>query len=631
MRKFPLILIVLITLALFITLSPSQTIAESTNPRYTKSKLDYKINENLSIQAKLEFRVKNPESSNYCWNYSGTWPIPSSEVSDIQFQSSPKNSVNFQKLQKSESTVIEIDYKICPGEEFHYSISYNAKGLIKKNGPKLQLITNLGKIKLGEDDWTRENYQINVEGPQSTELFTYEPDEARVKGENIYFSKKLSPSQSFEGIRGNWFKSPAYFEITLEEKLSNPNPDKKTKDVRYDIYLYNRNNNWQYPTLLNNPSELDTLYLAKEKENNWHANLEFGTIEPEENKDTELKLIHEIQVHDPDLDENDVGKVSNLSDKFEPFLKPRKSWEVDNPTLQSVAKTVVDNEKNGYLIAKKIIKFVNERLKYEIQTERLGALKTYQTKTGDCSEYTDLSITLARASGLPARASYGWGYSDNKLVGHAWPEFYFPGVGWKPADPTWIDTEGRIEPGGIRPGSDFPPGRGGRFAPATSGSLESYLGRLDSIHVLRNLKWLDSSESYGRYYYNGAAPEVVEGLEAEVLSIDEAADRFLQAARLSENRASELLDGGDEDMVSELELAGEYLEKAEGAKASSNIIEFCKKSIDHSSGVIAAKSKPPGEKGGFFPIPDVSIPVLVFLTGIVCMIIVGLWYGLKVK
>lgn len=632
MKKFSAVFIGIITLTLLLTTATVQTsAAQNTEPHYTKSELNFRISKDLTLHAQLDFTVVNPPNSDSGWNYSKSYIVSTSNIFDIKLQSKPKNSVDLQINKKADHSILEINYVIRPGEEINYSLSYKAKGLINEDGPRLRLNSRLGGIDLGSGDWPRDNYQVNLEGPAGAELFTYGPEDVRVSGGNLYFSEELVSPASFQGVMGTWFRSPAYYEVILNETLSNQNSEDEARGVSYNVLLYNGEDNWRFPALVGASPELDTLYLAEEEENNWWGNLEFGTIKPGEDKSSQIKLIHEIKVYNPDIGKSDVGKISNLPDKFEPFLKPRKFWEVENPTLQAVAKTVTDNEKNAYIIAKKIVKFVNERLNYEIQQERLGALTAYQNQMGDCSEYTDLSITLARASGLPARASYGWGYSENKLVGHAWPEFYFPGVGWQPADPTWIDTGGRIESGGVRPGLSFRLGKTDVFAPAGSRSIESYFGRLDSIHILRNKSWLDSSESHGRYFYNGTPPDISENVEVKVLSEDEAAERFLQAARLSENRASELLGDKNDDLGSELASAKEYLEKAEGSENSGRIIVFCKMSISHSSEVIASESKLPRSERWVFPFFEVPIPVFAYLGGMVLLIIVGLFYGLRAK
>jgi transglutaminase-like putative cysteine protease len=114
---------------------------------------------------------------------------------------------------------------------------------------------------------------------------------------------------------------------------------------------------------------------------------------------------------------------------------------------------------------------------------------------GACNMMTQLFVALCRAVGIPARGvtgMVGWGPWVNEedlrvreerhtelsadglatarlsgpFGGHRWPEFYLPGYGWIPVDPTWdrfplIDNRRVILSKGtdvlIGPGA--PPGR----------------------------------------------------------------------------------------------------------------------------------------------------------------------------
>jgi hypothetical protein len=70
----------------------------------------------------------------------------------------------------------------------------------------------------------------------------------------------------------------------------------------------------------------------------------------------------------------------------------------------------------------------------------------FDSKTGFCDYYASAMVVLARAAGIPARLVLGYapGIFDPEqgrfLVrqsdSHAWPELYFPGVGWVEFEPT---------------------------------------------------------------------------------------------------------------------------------------------------------------------------------------------------
>lgn len=67
------------------------------------------------------------------------------------------------------------------------------------------------------------------------------------------------------------------------------------------------------------------------------------------------------------------------------------------------------------------------------------SFRAWENKSGVCDELTNVYCSLMREAGIPARPVAGWVH-DRSLGfagGHAWAEFYLPGAGWVPVDPTW--------------------------------------------------------------------------------------------------------------------------------------------------------------------------------------------------
>ena len=67
-----------------------------------------------------------------------------------------------------------------------------------------------------------------------------------------------------------------------------------------------------------------------------------------------------------------------------------------------------------------------------------------ETKRGYCIQFSSAMIMLARAAGIPARMAVGFlpgvADGDDQVVrvsdAHAWPELYFPRLGWVRFEPT---------------------------------------------------------------------------------------------------------------------------------------------------------------------------------------------------
>jgi transglutaminase-like putative cysteine protease len=70
----------------------------------------------------------------------------------------------------------------------------------------------------------------------------------------------------------------------------------------------------------------------------------------------------------------------------------------------------------------------------------------FTERKGYCSYYASAMVVLSRAAGLPARMVYGYSsgtydpvkaqYEVRQADAHAWPEIYFPGIGWVEFEPT---------------------------------------------------------------------------------------------------------------------------------------------------------------------------------------------------
>jgi hypothetical protein len=68
----------------------------------------------------------------------------------------------------------------------------------------------------------------------------------------------------------------------------------------------------------------------------------------------------------------------------------------------------------------------------------------FDLKQGFCNYYASLEVLMLRSQGIPARLAVGFAqgeidgevYIVRNLDRHAWPEVYFPGIGWVEFEPT---------------------------------------------------------------------------------------------------------------------------------------------------------------------------------------------------
>ena len=83
-----------------------------------------------------------------------------------------------------------------------------------------------------------------------------------------------------------------------------------------------------------------------------------------------------------------------------------------------------------------ILKFVDKNMKSsKASRAMLGASKALEKGKGDCTEFTDVFVALARQFGIPARHVSGYIVTKSTSIGHSWAEVYTRDKGWISVDP----------------------------------------------------------------------------------------------------------------------------------------------------------------------------------------------------
>jgi transglutaminase-like putative cysteine protease len=120
------------------------------------------------------------------------------------------------------------------------------------------------------------------------------------------------------------------------------------------------------------------------------------------------------------------------------FLRSEPLIEMDSPLIvQQAARLKAEDD---LTTARRIHQWVAGTVMYGgFSGVERGALYALEQRRGDCSEFRDLFVALARAAGIPARQAAGYPLSADsstlKPAGfHDWAEFLHDGV-WLIADP----------------------------------------------------------------------------------------------------------------------------------------------------------------------------------------------------
>ncbi len=454
---------------LFLVLCASGTILARSDFYYRSIVGHFEINADKTISTTIQFELVNPSYTQ--WLTGITWTVPCG-ISDVRaWDSQGDLRVSTENLGTSTKISVKFRSAVYGNMSLRFWLSYKMMGVVK--GGKFEYRCNLGAISAQREI---QDYEVWVKGPSSTELFLASP-EAELEDGWLKLRTSLQQGEACEGLTAVYFSTPAFYTVTLTEKIQNQSSKETT--VMFHFLLFN-NSQGQFAALYNCSHPIRSLWI--DEENNWYADVKLD-LPPYSQTVVQLKCFWFTDIYKPEVDTSNAGSITQISDELAPYLKEQEWWEVSSPQIQSKAWEVSAGETNVYRLAKRIVRAVGDLLTYQQTPERQGALQTLLRGYGDCDGYSDLTIALARASGLPARLCFGWACQESEYKGHAWVEFYSPTLGWLPSDPTWAEEWG------------------------------NYLFCSDPSHLLRGIRGLSSSDSSVRMEYFGSAPTIQEEVE----------------------------------------------------------------------------------------------------------------------
>ncbi len=138
------------------------------------------------------------------------------------------------------------------------------------------------------------------------------------------------------------------------------------------------------------------------------------------------------------VDPNDIPlRPRPQSPEILAYLKDEAEYQIQSKEVQSTISQLFSPRAGPLERATKIWNFVHNHMRYARPLRPNTGLEVLQWKKGFCGEYTRLTATLSRASGLAARETHAFGFfvKGPQPNDHAWADVYLPGVGWTPLQP----------------------------------------------------------------------------------------------------------------------------------------------------------------------------------------------------
>lgn len=137
-----------------------------------------------------------------------------------------------------------------------------------------------------------------------------------------------------------------------------------------------------------------------------------------------------------ELTVDDGGLTPDSRTPSRKLLAATSRWPARDAKILKLAREITRGQKTHEEKARAILEWLTpgKNVKYAGETgSRWGTLRVLEQRFGHCWDFSDVFVTLARASGVPARQVAGWLFAGS---GHVWAEYYREGKGWQQVDPT---------------------------------------------------------------------------------------------------------------------------------------------------------------------------------------------------
>lgn len=227
--------------------------------------------------------------------------------------------------------------------------------------------------------------------------------------------------------------------IELTEKLKINLPE-SAKKVRIWIPVP-ADNDYQKTKLLKVESPFS---YRKSEDSLFHNRLLYFDLKNLRKAGAEIQVTYQIVRKEERALEPPVQKtIVKDSDPLpiEKYLEPR-GLEIISDEIKKIAEETTRDISDPLEKARAIYNYVFNHVQYDKSGSGWGrgdSVYACQVGKGNCTDFHSLFITLARASGIPARFRIGFSLpetSEGTPAGayHCWAEFYLPQKGWIPVD-----------------------------------------------------------------------------------------------------------------------------------------------------------------------------------------------------
>jgi transglutaminase-like putative cysteine protease len=123
------------------------------------------------------------------------------------------------------------------------------------------------------------------------------------------------------------------------------------------------------------------------------------------------------------------------------------------PRMRALAEEIAGGRESAYDTVAEVTRYLRNNIRYSetitdtrpVEQEPLDWF-LFDSRVGFCNYYASSEVVLLRSLGIPARLAVGFAEGEHQVGtdtyfvfernAHAWPEVYFPGLGWVEFEPT---------------------------------------------------------------------------------------------------------------------------------------------------------------------------------------------------
>lgn len=118
-----------------------------------------------------------------------------------------------------------------------------------------------------------------------------------------------------------------------------------------------------------------------------------------------------------------------------PWSRNEHDLDLHSDEIRDLAETLRGDQTDPARIVRAIVDWAHDSLDYTLVRDEMSAERILATRQADCTEFTQLTIALARSLGIPTRPVQGVYVGRSAAYFHRWAEVHLDR--WYEVDPTW--------------------------------------------------------------------------------------------------------------------------------------------------------------------------------------------------